>query len=694
MNEKFKEYVLVVDDERELALLHVETLEEAGIPALAASTKEEALALAAVHPLCFLLTDYSMPDINGVDLAKILQQKIPHLKSVLITGFADRHIAVEALKSGFIDLLDKPVDSSTLVNLARKIYQKRQKELEQDVEEAAILRATFVEESSELLLNIDDLILGLESSENKLSTIQHLFRVFHTIKGSSGSIDGAQPIKKLAHAVETCLSTLKEKPSLIDPQLISHLLSACDVLKAGIEVIRSASPLDERHSLPLIQIFEHICADAGPMGTKAEPLLSKPQAASTPLVEDKDEAILVTTEKLDAFMDLAGELVAFRNYFRSTLRADGLVHEGKRQTLVDLDTQLTKLSDQVQSHIMSLRKVKLSKVFSKLQRVVRQASHELGKSIKLELQDDGIAIDKLIASALSNSLVHMVRNSCDHGIEDGTSRVEKGKPAAGTIVLKAMEKDDRVVVTMLDDGRGLDRQRILEKAIKQGLASKEEGAVLSDGDVFDFIFQSGFSTADQVSEISGRGVGLDAVRSNISALGGSIKIETEPGRFTSMVLTIPTPKTVIVADSLIAESSGVSFAIPLTGIAEVCNLQTQELNEVGGRLKCQYRGQTVPIERLDSIYRMDDSANLDQKPDERALLVIVSHRGKHVGLRIDRIVDQIEAVVRPFTALIKGRDGFKGTSIIGDDRVAYVVSAEDVVQMVHSFRPSPLARGA
>jgi two-component system, chemotaxis family, sensor kinase CheA len=306
----------------------------------------------------------------------------------------------------------------------------------------------------------------------------------------------------------------------------------------------------------------------------------------------------------------------------------------------------------------------------------------LQKNIRLEMMGLELGVDKSIAKSLAACLVHILRNSADHGIEMPEDRVKKGKSDTGTIKLLCSQQGDYVHVMVIDDGGGIRADKVLAKAIEKGLIDRKTSETMTPKQIYDLLFMPGFSTAEKVTNVSGRGVGMDVVRSEISKLGGTVELDSEAGMGTQTHISVPVPKTVLVENAILAESDSHLIAIPLTSIATIASCRELKLNNIQGQMGCQFDGKTIPLGKLPRFVG-DESAQSFKTAEDFAdsIAVILTHKNRNVALVVDRVVDQLEAVVRPFDSVVERVPGFRGTSLINDEKVAFVLSAEDLLNI-------------
>ncbi len=417
-------------------------------------------------------------------------------------------------------------------------------------------------------------------------------------------------------------------------------------------------------------------APAAAAATKAEPAKKKPAAKPKPAAPKapakpaQETSVRVDTERLDEIMNLVGELVLVRNRLQ-TLRVN--VPEGQ---LTQAITNLGMVTSDLQTSVMKTRMQPIKKVFGRFPRVVRDLSRQINKEIKLEMMGEDTDLDKNLVEALADPLVHLVRNSVDHGIELPDVREKNGKPREGTVILSAQQEGDHILLSIEDDGAGMDPEILRRKAVEKGLMDEESAARLEDKECFNLIFMAGFSTKDEISDISGRGVGMDVVKTRISQLNGTLDIDSKLGRGT--ILTIKVPLTLAILPTLMISLGERTFALPLSNVNEIFELETRKTNVVDGQLMVMVRDKAVPLFYLSNWLLM---------PGEKAQYgegegqVIISQLGNRlVGLVTDQVVGQEEVVIKPLGAMLQGLPGFAGSTITGDGGIALILDVQSLLK--------------
>jgi len=388
------------------------------------------------------------------------------------------------------------------------------------------------------------------------------------------------------------------------------------------------------------------------------------------------QTVRVDIRKLDHLMNIVGELAIVRSALGRV--AEKLRGEGQRKLAAELQRlhrNFDRRLGEMQDGILEVRMVPLGQVFDRLARVVRQISREVGKEIRLVITGAETEIDKLIVEELSDPLMHMIRNAIDHGIEVGQRRVEVGKPLAGTIALNAFQKGNHVMIEVEDDGRGIDLTGLTEKAITLGKLSRSEAQEMSRDEVLALIFLPGLSTRQVADDVSGRGVGMDIVKTNISKLGGVIDVHSESGIGTKMTITLPI--TLAIVSALLIQAGQHTLAIPLSSVSEAIAFDEAAVRLVDGREVITLRGQTLPLCRLDRLMALEPAPNLASR---RRFVVVAALGQRRLGLVVDFLYGQEDIVIKPLGKSLSAVRGFAGATELGDQRVGLVLDAAGLIE--------------
>ena len=392
---------------------------------------------------------------------------------------------------------------------------------------------------------------------------------------------------------------------------------------------------------------------------KSQPASTKKSKSSMPAAET---SVRVDTSRLDDIMNLVGELVLVRNRL-STLKAD--MKEGQ---VVDAISNLELVTSDLQTSVMKTRMQPIKKVFNRFPRVIRDLARQLKKDVDLKLIGEETDLDKSLVESLADPLIHLVRNAVDHGIETPEDRFAVGKSRQGQVILKAQQEGDQILLSVSDDGKGMDHRVLREKAVEKGMMNKESANRLTDMEVYNLIFEPGFSTKTEISDVSGRGVGMDVVKTRIAELNGSIEIDSTLG--SGSVIIIRLPLTLAILPTLMVRLGGYQFALPLTNVHESFNMELNEISMVDGQKVIMVREKPLPVFYLhkwmvnDSVY---DPTQIDQK-------VIVAQMGnQRFCFVVDHIIGQEEVVIKPLGAMLSATAGFSGATITGDGGIALII---------------------
>ena len=522
------------------------------------------------------------------------------------------------------------------------------------IDRDALLRS-FAAETEEGLARMEELLVALEANPQDVATRDELFRIVHTLKGNASMLT-IPPLVEIAHVTEDLLEKVRMGATFATRPVIDALLAALDSFRAIIAAPASSPAVD------VAAIVERIKSAAETTASAAS-TAGTGQDQSYASLRD-DNVLRVELEKLDHIMNLATEgtitLARLRNLLESA-EVDETVLDTQRET----ETLLLELQEQV----MKLRMVAVGPVFRRFARLVRDLATQQEKQVRLEIQGEEVELDTTVIRLIRDPLTHMIRNSIDHGIETPAVRESVGKDPCGRLTLAAYQDGGEIVVEVRDDGAGLNRDKILKRAMELGMV-EQEGA-LTDSQVFELIFQPGFSTAAAVSELSGRGVGMDVVRRNIEALKGSVSVQSQPGQGTTIVLRLPL--TLAILEGFSVRAGGELLVIPLDYVVE-CTEFTREAQSGGNLL--DLRGSVLPCLRLRDIFGLDGAL-----PDRESVVVV--RCGKQVaGIAVDDLLGTGQAIVKPLSKLFKGVTGLSGSTILGNGQIGLIVDVPGLLRQV------------
>ena len=395
------------------------------------------------------------------------------------------------------------------------------------------------------------------------------------------------------------------------------------------------------------------------------------------IISTKEQTIRVDVKRLDQLMNLIGELVLAKNRLIKIYNDVEERYEGEKflEELNQVVSSISIVTTDLQIAVMKTRMLPIGKVFNKFPRLVRDLSRELGKKVKLIIEGEDTELDKSIIEEIGDPLVHMIRNAIDHGIEPPEERVKKGKPEEGTIWLRAYNEGNMIVIEIKDDGRGMDPEKLKKKAIEKGIITPQEAENMSDKEAFMLIFKPGFSTADKVTSVSGRGVGMDVVKTNIEKLNGIIEVDSIPGKGTTFKLKIPL--TLAIIQALLVASQEDLFAVPLSNVIETVRIVEEDIYTIEGRSVLKLRDEVLPLVNMADIFNIEKIL----MPEKYLYVVILGLGATKVGLIVDRFIGQEEIVIKSLGEFLKGLPGIAGATIRGDGRVTLIVDVASLMKL-------------
>jgi two-component system chemotaxis sensor kinase CheA len=541
----------------------------------------------------------------------------------------------------------------------------------------------FSNEAREHLDNIEQGVLVLEDQPDDAAMLSSIFRAFHTFKGASGFLR-LMPVNRLSHELENLLDLARSGKLVLNPFVIDLILEGRDVLKKFTEELQlqlsGEKPVAPIHVAvnKLVQrvrgVIENPTAPPTaptPSGTEeGKPDAPTPKSSGGgDSVKAVSNVMKVDTRKFDSLVELVGELVIAQS---QVSQHPDLVNLGSRQVTRNL-SQLSTIALELQKIAMSLRMVAIKGTFQKMIRLVRDLNASTGKSVDLVITGEDTEMDRTMVEELADPLMHMIRNSVDHGIEPLAKRLESGKSEKGTVRLSAFHQGGSIVVEIADDGAGLNTRRILDKAVERGIVPA--GATLSDKEIFDLIFAPGVSTAETITGISGRGVGMDVVKQNIAKMRGKIEIDSVPGSGTTFRIFLPL--TLAIIDGLIARVGDERFIFPTLSVCESFRPTPQMITRVQGK------GEVVKVrDRLCPILRLYDHFQITPRTTEpcEGLLIVVESANQRRCIMVDELIGKQEVVIKSLDERFKSNKCVAGAAIMGDGRVGLILDARELVQ--------------
>lgn len=626
----------------------------------------------------------------------------------------------------------------------------------------------FLVEAFELIEQIDHDLVELEANPEDLELLNRIFRVAHTVKGSSSFLN-FDVLTELTHHMEDVLNKARKSELKITPDVMDVVLESVDMMKGLLHGIRDYGNdtdvgIDIKNiceRLTAISEGDEIPADTKPVeekptvlpetetkeentqeevhdtkeiadedlsklsddeveaeierllkvrkaedkarresknaNTQSQPAAAAPKPTPAPVKKDEDkkvpaqagggavaqeQTIRVEVKRLDHLMNLIGELVLGKNRLLKIYDDVEERYEGEKflEELNQVVSSLSLVTTDIQLAVMKTRMLPIAKVFNKFPRMIRDLSRELGKQIDLEISGEETELDKSIVEEIGDPLVHIIRNSCDHGVEDPETRRAAGKPEKGLVQLRAYNEGNHIVVEIVDDGKGLDPDMLKQKSIEKGIISEREADAMSDKEAYGLIFKPGFSTAAKVTNVSGRGVGMDVVKTNIEKLNGIIDIESEVGKGTVMKLKIPL--TLAIIQSLLVGTQEEFYAIPLASVLETVRVPIDDIYTIDGKNVLRLRDEVLSLVRLSDVF----GVNKVFDGGEQTYVVIIGVAEAKLGIIVDTLVGQEEIVIKSMGDYLQNIPGIAGATIRGDGRVTLIIDVAAMMEMAKDIK--------
>ena len=534
---------------------------------------------------------------------------------------------------------------------------------------------TFLDESEEGLCRMEEALVALETEPENDETLQTIFRVAHTLKGNASSL-GFPLVAGFAHGVEDTLHALRDRTIPVTGSVITLLLRAVDALRHMVpEAVAGNEEMSPGHEA-LLKLLGETGTMAVEEKAKAAAALVAPERRQRSWGRRKDDieawkdrgrTLRVDIEKLDRILNLTGEIAIARGRLRQMLE-ERVGRAGEE--VLEAHLEADRLYLDLQELVMKARMVPVGPIFRQYVRTVRDMAAATGKSVRLLTEGGDVEVDTRVIEHLRDPLTHMIRNAVDHGIEPPQGRQARGKDPCGHVSLRACHEAGSIVIQVADDGSGFDRERIVEQARSEGLVAEPEK--LTDAEIYRLVFEPGFSTAEAVTDLSGRGVGMDIVRRNVEALRGSVAIDSRQGEGTT--ITIRLPLTLAIIEGFAVGVGDETYVIPLEAVLECLELPAEEKHRGNGRGVIYLRGQALPYLRL------RDQFALPGPPPPRESIVVVHHGGGQAGIAVDVLYGASQTVIKPLGELFEGLPGIAGSTILGSGRVALILDVPSLLR--------------
>jgi two-component system chemotaxis sensor kinase CheA len=542
-----------------------------------------------------------------------------------------------------------------------------------EFEVSAELVGIYLEDAREHLAVLDDTLLRLEREGHDPEVAASLLGPLHTLKGNSGMI-GFTGVKDYIHRLEEVFARARDGALVLGPAALDRLLEGATALRQAVESACAAGS-EARDLSPekaaLGALLDAAAARPDAATATPEPPRGGKASETAALVPTRSSMVRVDFAKLDHLLNLVGELIVHRTKLTELARQVADIAPGAGPELLASVHLVAGVSTQLQETIMDVRMLPLRHVFERFPRLVRDLARQQGKQVELVLQGEETRVDKAVIDELGEPLVHLIRNAVDHGIEPPAVRAARGKSPTGTILLTASQESSQVVITLVDDGGGIDAAEVRRRALERGIVRADEA--LTDREAIQLIFTEGFSTARTITDVSGRGVGLDVVVHSMERLNGLIEAETIPGAGTKFTLQLPLTLAIITV--LMVEVGGAVYALPSGAVVESLRYPKSEVTRIGGRDTLRVRDRIVPLVYLAELFGASEARG------DEAYAVIVGRGEKRLGLTVDRLRGQQDVVIKALDPVIaEAVAGIAGATILGDGRVVLILDVASLFE--------------
>ncbi len=574
---------------------------------------------------------------------------------------------------------------------------------------------SFIIETKEILEKLDLDLIELEKTPDDKELLNRVFRSFHTIKGTSGFL-GLETLPEVTHKCEDILNKLRKGEASLNNSVMDGIMLSVDTIKELVRKIETeqSENVDTEHTTSLLENLLSSLENRTQSGNaieKKESDLKLELQNETPVADKnvnegtvekngsekiavpeskkeiiekafstaqvKDNTIRVAVDRLDSLLDIVSELVLGRNWLTQVYTEFANTNEGSKFTkdLGDVTKQIDLMTTELQLVAMKLRMIRIAKIFNRYPRLVRDLCKDTNKDAELIIKGETTEVDKNLIEEINDPLVHLIRNSIDHGIEKPEDRIKAGKSPKGTVILLAEQLGNNIVITVEDNGKGLDEEMLKEKAVSKGLITREKAKELTRQEAINLIFLPGFSTAERVSNVSGRGVGMDVVKTNVSKLRGIINIESEKGKGTKIIIKLPL--TLAIISGMIIKAKNDLMVIPLGSIIEVFRVHLDQIYTIKGKEVIKVRETILPLVSVSQLLKGRLNGE-KEKNNKWQYVVEVGIAEKRYGIKVDELIGQQEVVIKSLGSYLGNINGIAGSTIMGDGTVVMILDIHEL----------------
>jgi len=521
----------------------------------------------------------------------------------------------------------------------------------------------YLNDAKEGFQRINSALLALEKDHSQIERLDDIFRAMHTLKSSSTMLEFSD-IAELTHTCEDLLDRLRKHEVLVTEETIDALFEVTDTLEKMVQERAEGKRGKVAFQALAKKIKDLASGEIYPQGQETPQEAPETKTAVVPTIE-KIETVRVQVGLLDSLFNLAGELIINKN------RLDNILSDTADKELKAALASMEHNISELQENVSAARLVPVGEIFQKFPRMLRDLAREAGKEVELVLEGSEIELDKAMIDTLSEPLIHLLKNAVDHGIEPTETRQKRKKKKSGIVKLAAKRAENHILIDVEDDGSGIDTTHMKEVAVRKGFVSQEEAESLQDRDALNLLFEPGVTSAEEVTDVSGRGVGLDVVKNSVKRLGGTVEVATQKGKGTRFTLTLPL--TTAVLQTLMVAVGNHIFAIPTDTVVETLEIKPEDIKEIRNEQVLVLRQEVIPFVRLNEVL------NIPGGDDQDNLIAVVIHIGdRFLSLGVDMVVDQVENIIKPFDPVAQQFRGFSGGTILGDGSVALLLDTANL----------------
>ena len=682
--------VLVVDDEPDFLEVAKDLFEPMGLECFTAEKPVEAMTLIDRYQarLVLIICDYRMPEINGLEWRRKSKDKTGDIPFVILSGFVDREMALEGLSLKISAFVEKPANEEKLIEVLTEHADQYALKLGEDFE----LLRSFIDDAESIIEQIEELFLELEDHPQDMGLINQAYGLLHTMKGNAGFFE-PRLLHEFAHSFEDEIKSVQGGNKRLTSQMLSQWLKGLDILKVLVKEFKESNHQPRRLD-QLTKVFAETPSDE--LNDQTDAAFDEEADGAGRLKKAEDKDIKVSAKLLDGFMQVSGEMTVIRNMINKTAQSLERRYSSDKdvQLLSELLGEMHKINSDIQNKVNDLRRVSVNSLLRPLTRTARDSAKALNKNIDLQIEGQQIRVDHSLGEIISRTLIHLIRNSVDHGLENSEVRTQIGKPEKGLLKLCFSEAEDEVLVEVIDDGKGIDPQIVGQKCVEKGLLTASELKSMPPQQVQMMIFAPGFSTAETTTQFSGRGVGMSMVKESVESIGGQLIVHSEVGKGSRFQMKLPVPRSALIEPCLFVQIRGLTYALPQSQIQRVLrpeDIESEDLLKTGQQSFLRLDGKLIAVIEAAQVLKLRES-----KPSvdgQSGFILILQSETGSFGLRVDEIFDIEDTVIKSFAVdRLKILTCYKGGTFLADGRVGLVLNVDGLAGLAQLEREDLTAK--